>query len=40
MIGLGHTEQVGDDQHRERVRELPDEFAAAIGQRGIVLAVG
>ena len=40
VIGLGHAEQVGDDQHREGLRVRADELAVAVGDELVELLVG
>ena len=40
VIGLGHAEQVGDHEQRERARELADELALAVGDELVDLAIG
>ena len=40
VVGLRDSEQIGDDEHREGVAEVGDEFATVSGERLVVLAVG
>ncbi len=40
VIGLRHTEQIGDHEQRERARELADELAPPAGDELVELAIG
>ena len=40
MVVLGHAEQVGDDEHRERLRVPVDELALAAVEELVDLAIG
>ncbi len=40
VVGLRHSEQVRDDEHREGVAEVGDEFTAISGERLVVLTIG
>ena len=40
VVLLGHTEQVGDDQQRERLCVRREELALAVGDELIDVAVG
>ncbi len=40
VVLLGNTEEVGDDEHRERAGEVVDELAAAPVDERVELAVG
>ena len=39
VVGLGHAEQVGDDQHREGLRVRADELAVAVGDELVELLI-
>ena len=40
VVGLGHAEQVGDDEHGERLRVGADELAATVGDELVELLIG
>ena len=40
VVGFGHSEQIGDDEHRERLRVRADELAAAVGDELVELLIG
>ena len=40
VVGLGHAEQIGNDQHRERLRVRADELAATVCDELVELFVG
>ena len=40
VVGLGHPEHIGDDQHRERLRVRADELASAVEDELVELPVG
>ena len=40
MVLLGHAEQVGDDEHGERLGVGADELAVAVGDELVELLVG
>ena len=40
MLRLRHTEEVGDDEQRERLRVRADELAAAVGEELVELLIG
>ena len=40
MVGLGHAEQVGDDEHREGLGVRADELAVAVGDELVELLIG
>ena len=40
MVGFGHAEEVGDDEHGERLGVRGDELAAAVGDELVELPIG
>ena len=40
VVGFRDSEQIGDDEHREGVAEVGDEFTAISGERLVVLTIG